>query len=307
MSVSIRGYDASTNLDLMKKLLLKLFMDTDHEALDDISKAGITGMTSSDYYERMARVAGLEQPAKITEDHPITIQDPKYGQTKDWEQEVYGGGFRVSYLFKKYNKWGLVEKFTKDLKKNQIILRNTEAFKLYNSANATTYHTGFDGLALAHDSHTLLDDAGTTYDNKTTSALSATTIEAAHIYMRKMKDDKGNFIPARANKLLIPPELEVTAAELYAPGGRPWEMSNTKNVLPTIMGVSIVSTPYLTDADNYFFLAEDDGYGPFIINGQDADLEVHNSYDDARATIVTSMQIFKPGFASGKRIYCGIV
>ena len=300
-------FDPSTNLDLFKKQLWRLFDNTDREALVDYEKV-VKTKDSNDLYERSMRIAGMDYPEPVLENAAIPIDSPTYGTTKTWTQAKYGIGFKVSWEMKKYNRWDLVEKWTRNLKKNMREYKDTVVFRIYTSADATTYCAGYDALALASDSH-LLIDAATTYDNKTTSGLSVTTLEAARVYFGTLVDDKNHKAPKRMDTLLIPVDLETTARQILNSDKVPFMMTNTSNELPKILGsINLVATPRLTDTNNWFALAKnDEDFGPFVCTTQEPDMDVHADYSDTRAIVTNSIQAFSYGFDHANAVYCGIV
>lgn len=299
-------FDASTNKDLFKKTLQKLFDNTDRDAISEWKQV-VKPIKATDLYERRMRIAGLTGPAQVTEGSPITIQEPKYGSTKEWTQIKFGTGFKVSWEVKKFNKWNLVEKWTRNLKQVMETYKNQVVFRLFNYADATTYSAGYDTLALAHDSHTCLDDSSSTYDNKTTSALSVASLETGYIYFRTLKDDQAQTIQKKPDTLLVPPQLEFTANQLVKANMVPFEMSNTPNEIKRL-GLKVIVASYLTDSNNWFLLCHgDEDYGLFCATSQEADLDTHDAYDDTRSTVVTSMMAFKQGFDDARLTYAGIV
>ena len=94
--------------------------------------------------------------------------------------------------------------------------------------------------------------------NKKTSAtaLSLAGLKEANTLFRKLKDADGNFVAVQPRVLLVPVDLEVTAAELMnsvqissgATGGQP-----STNVFAG--RYQVVSSAYLTDASDYYLLA----------------------------------------------------
>jgi len=299
-------FDQSTNKDLLKKYLKKLF-DLSKRPVIDEWKEVVKADTTDLYINRRMRIAGLDLPAQVGEDSPISIQEPKYGNTKDYQQVKYGTGFRISFEMKKFNKWDLVKTWTENLKGVMTTYKNKQVFRLYNSADATTYAAGLDTAALAY-AHSCLDNAASTWTNYTTSALGVTALESAYTYFRTLKNDQGQYMPqVKPDKLIVPPQLEFKARKLVGADKVPFEFSNTPNVIKGL-GITPFVSSYLSDANNWALIAfGDPDFGLFCETSLEADLDTHDSYDDARATIVTSQMLFKYGFDDGRMTYFGIV
>jgi hypothetical protein len=94
--------------------------------------------------------------------------------------------------------------------------------------------------------------------NKKTSAtaLSIAGLKEAVTLFRKLKDAKGNPVAVQPRILLVPVELEVTAAELM--GSTQIASGNTNGQPSTNVFAGryqVVSSTYLTDASDYYLLA----------------------------------------------------
>ena len=119
-----------------------------------------------------------------------------------------------------------------------------------------------DGFAtLCYDSQYFFDtdhsegDSGT-QSNKGTSALSASSLQAAFTAMMKFKDDKGKLMGVVPDMLVVPPDLKWTAMELlesvYASDTVSGKTDMRKNVLSGAL--ELIVNPYLTDSNDWFLL-----------------------------------------------------
>jgi hypothetical protein len=298
--------DNTTNKDVFKKLLRAIFDSTERAAIVEYPEV-MRDIQVNDLYERELRMAGLYLANAVNEGSPIQIQAPKIGLTKEFTQTQWGTGFRVSLMMKKFNKWQLIESWTRDLKKVMQETKDITVARIYNYANVTTYCTGFDGYQLAYDSHTCLDTAASTWDNKTTSALSLTALESAYIYFDTLIDDQGLKYYVRPTKLIVPPALQIKARQLVGTDRVPFTADNTKNIAPE-WDLKVFVYHRMTDTNDWFLTAPDEkNFGPRVFTSMDADLQTHDAYDDSRDTVVTSMMLFTYGFGDGRLVYAGIV
>ena len=133
-----------------------------------------------------------------------------------------------------------------------------------------------DGFAtLCHDGQYFFDtdhsegESGT-QSNKATSALSATSLQAAFTAMMKTKDDRGKVMGIIPDSLVVPPDLKWTATELlesvYAPDVVSGKTDTRRNVLSGV--VDLVVSPYLTDSNDWFLLCAQRIVKPMIFQSR---------------------------------------
>ena len=92
-------------------------------------------------------------------------------------------------------------------------MRETQEIKCANVLNRAfnSAYTGPDGVSLINASH---PGIGTTYSNITTGTLSQTTLETLLQNIRNAVDPRGKKIGLKAERLVVPPALEMTAKVL---------------------------------------------------------------------------------------------
>ena len=115
-----------------------------------------------------------------------------------------------------------------------------------------------DGAALFSTAHVNLSGTGS-LSNRGTAALSHAAIEAAILALESQTDDRNIPIFQKAQKLVVPNDLRFTAAILLESDkltGAATYMSNEKNVYAN-EGLQVVSTQFMTDANNWFLLSDD--------------------------------------------------
>ena len=212
--------------------------------------------------------------------------------------------------WKKFNKIKHVERLTKSLKKSMVEYKDVVVSTIY--TNPAAGLTGFDTSFLIVTNHAPTYLASDTWSNKTTSALSMSTYESAIIYFDTLKDDQGNIYFAKPKKLVVPPQLQMTAQKILYSTLVPFEVSNTKNVVSKWGVVPFVyhRLSEVSASQNDWFLigdVSDPDFGPRVYSSMEPDLDVHDAYDDSRDTIVTSVEMFTYGFTDARLVYGGIV
>ena len=301
-------WDTSTGKESLKTLVRTWFDSTDRPELVEW-KSLCKALTTKDDYEREARVAGLGAMQEITEGQNIPLEEGKFGGTKDFTQVAFGNGFRITDRMKRFNKIGLAEKLTRSLKKTMAEGKDIEVAKMFNNMTATTHASGFDTYSLAYDSHTCLDDAGTTYDNYLDQDLATGSYESALQYFDKMYDDQGNIFVGKARKLVVCPALRVKAYQITGADKKPFEQSNTKYDLNSYFGFDVVPFVYhrFSGTTAWMLIGDvaDPDYGPRVYTALEPDLDTKDGDDRTRDTVVTSIQYFRYGFTDPRLVFVG--
>lgn len=301
-------WDTSTGKESLKSLVRSWFDSTDRENLVEW-KSLCKDIKTKDDYEREARLAGLGAMQEITEGQNLPLEEAKFGGTKDFTQVAYGNAFRITDRMKRFSKIGIMEKLTKSLKRTMAEGKDIEIAKMFNNMTATTYATGFDALALASNSHTCLDDAGTTYDNYLDSDLATGSYETALQYFDGIYDDQGNIFVGKAKKLVVNKSLRVMSYQLTGADKKPFEQSNTKYDLNSYYGFDVVPFVYhrFSGSTAWMVIGDtgDPDYGPRVYTALEPDLDTKDGDDRTRDTVVTSIQYFKYGFTDPRLVYVG--
>ena len=295
------AFDESTNKDLLKGTLQKLFDNTDRAKIVEYPNI-FKDVKDDEYYIRRMRIAGLPHGGQIGLGANIPTYDPVYGSTKDWTQKRFGWGFTITDAMKRYDQYDLYAKFTRDLKKTMWEMKDIEVMKLINSPTSTTW-VGYDGKALAATDHACLDDASTAWNNLATADLTVSSFEDATVYFDTIVDDQNKINPGRPNKLIVTPQLRIEGMQLLSPGGVPFEFSNTKNVFPD-WDLTLFIAHRMTDTDQWMLAdTNHENYGLFVITTQEPDIVVMDAPNTSRNTYVTSQQHFEYGFDDSRYLY----
>jgi len=296
--------DTSTNKDLFKGILKKLFDNTIREAVFQAPRM-FKMETTEDEYERDARMAGLSGHTQIEDGEEIPLQTPVFDDTKDYEQERYATGFKITEGMKKFNKYDLMKKFTRSLAKAMKEAKDKELAKLWNNMAATTYASGFDGYALAYATHDTLSEDGDTFSNYGDADMSLSAMEDAMTYFATHIDDMGDTHPLTPTDLFFAPQLQFTAREIFGSDLKPGEMSNTTNALADLYNIKPFRYDRLTSSTAWGVICKDEEFDVKCYTSAEPDIVVMDSPDTSRSTIVTSRQYFDYGFGAADRVYVG--
>lgn len=302
-------FDNTTNKDLLKTGIRAYFDNTDVTAVNDHPKMFKT--VSVDQYEvRDIRFAGLGEMSQTGDGQPAVLETPVMGTVKNYQQVKYTNGFRVTDMMQKYNKFDAVKRWTRNLKKTMIEGKDKEVFKVYNSASATTYCSGFDTLALASASHTCLYDTDVTYSNYLNADLTTAAYESALKYFYSgIYSDRGEILPCVPKKLCVNPSLIVKAWQITGADKKPFEMSNTNYKPDQYFGFNVqpFGTIRLTSSTSWFLIGNtaDDDFGPTVFTGMEPDLKTEDTFDRTGDVAVYSAQHFDYGFSVPYKVYVG--
>jgi phage major head subunit gpT-like protein len=132
--------------------------------------------------------------------------------------------------------------------------RQKHAARILNNAFSvdTYFSVNSEAVALCADSHTTTSGASvsTGFDNKVTSALTATAVAAARIQMVQMRGDQAERISISPDELWGPPDLYEQAFEILNSLGKVDTANNNRNVHEGVY--TFYEWNYLTSTKNWF-------------------------------------------------------
>jgi hypothetical protein len=303
------GFDTTTSSDLLIAGRLRKIFDTTVHDVPEFHQDVCKVKTTKDMYTIDLRLAGLEDAAELGEGQAIPLYTPTLGTEKKYTQRQFGIGFRMTDKMKKFNKYGLWERWTKELARRQKEARDAEIHVMFNNMTSTslTAGVGFDTLAIANDTHTgLATGTGDNYDNYLNAALSLAGLESARYYFKTNIDDMGNLrIVTSPLTLVVEPTLYPDALEFTGSELKPGTFDNAINVIKKF-GIKPKENPRLSSTTCWFVIAkEDEGYDFQVLIAQQPDLKINECYDRTRDMEATSMQYFTYGWGDPRMLYAG--
>lgn len=309
MAVITVHKDTSTNLDALKLGLRSYFDNTETGALVEWKEV-CKDLKTDLYQEREYRLAGIGQMQEITDGQSAPMETAKFGGTKDYTQGRFANAFRISAMMKRFNKFNAMQKYTKSLKKSMQEGKDMEIAKMWNNATATTYASGFDGYALAYDTHTCLDDASTTWDNYLNQDLTTAAYESALKYFDTgIYNDQGQIYLTKPRKLVVNPSFRVKAYQLTGADKKPFETSNTNYQLNSYYDYDVKPFVYhrLSATTSWFLIGDvgADEYGPRVYSALEPTLTVEQPVDRTGDTWAWSESNFTYGFSDARLVYVG--
>lgn len=133
--------------------------------------------------------------------------------------------------------------------------RQKHGARIFNNAFTVDsyFYLNSEGVALCSDSHTTPASGVSTtvgFDNKITSALSATALSAARIQFEKFVDDRGNKFQSEPDEIIIPIDLYDQAWEIVNSAGKVDTANNNANIHKG--KYKLLKWNYLSDTNDWF-------------------------------------------------------
>lgn len=211
-------------------------------------------------YNSYAEISGLEQARELGEQEAPDYVIPVEGNSVKRYFTKYGLATQATMEALQDELFGKIAEATKYLGKSAAIQFERSAFDLLISGNTSAYKTA-DGENIFSNSHSALE-SGDTIDNLGTVALSETSMQSVYEYFDGMVDSNGYPDPQMLKEIWIPKELRWTAQTLMETAGVLGSANNdilTTNPDNGAMNWSYNVGYHLTDANDWFAMAEDNG------------------------------------------------
>jgi hypothetical protein len=205
-------------------------------------------------YEEDLGLSSFGLASVKTEGAPITYDTERQGFTSRYNHVVYATGFIITREIFEDDQYGKVgAQKAKALARSMRQTKEIVGANVYNRAFSGSGYLGGDGKTLIASDHPNV--AGGSFSNVigTAADLSEAALEQAVIDIAGFRDDRGLLIAAKAEKLVIPYQLQFEAKRILGADGRVGTDLNDPNVLKD-MGIfsNVITNHYLTDADAWF-------------------------------------------------------
>jgi len=206
----------------------------------------------------------LPKAISINENASYTYYRPVQGYDKTLSVVKYGLGLSFSEELFEDAKWDIVQDSVRKMAVSCKATQEGNFWDLFNNGFGST--TTGDGLALFHAAHTTPSASYTIRNKPSTNAdLSATSLAAAIGDFESVFVGDSNIIHVYQPKyLVVPSGLRMYAKELVGSELKPDTADNNMNSIKG-EGLTVVSSPYLTDTDAWFLCADPSVTGLRII------------------------------------------
>ncbi len=200
----------------------------------------------------------------MTEGETYTYERPMQGASKTLTVVKYGLGFSISEEMVEDSKFAEMAMMAEGLGRSARESQEVTAMNVIN--NGFSAETTADGVALFHATHTLPRGGSFRNTLSTAADLSPSSLETAIIDFRtQFVTDGGIKLAMRPQILLVPEELRLYAKELVGSENKPDSADNNINSLKG-EGLTVISSPHLTDSDGWFLFGDKSQCGLRIIS-----------------------------------------
>jgi len=212
--------------DLLDSRFRKIFSKELEENIKESMVPMLFGMeTTGKNYEKLSGIGGLtdlqEFDGQVAYDTPSQL----YDRTTYFPE--YCLGMKVQRKLYDDDMFGIMDRRPWQLAIAVARTREKKGATLFNNSFSETYA---DGVALCSDSHPYSPDDATTQDNKGTTALSATGIEATRrIAHTSIFNDRGELANVNYDTILCTVNKEETAWEIINSRGKVDTANNNRN------------------------------------------------------------------------------
>jgi len=222
-----------------------------------------TVSSDRDIYQATA-IHDVDLFREMQEGEEYTYKRSKQGSSKTFTHSKWGLGVSISEEMIEDGKFDLAADMVRKLAKSARTTQEINAINLFNNAFSTTLTS--DGLSLCNSAHTL--PSGLTYRNQLSTAadLSPTMLDQMLSDFRtQFLGDSGIVYDAIMPRLLlVHPTKMLYAMEVCKSDLRADTADNNMNSLK-LSNLKVVTSPYLTDEDATFLLADPSQHGGRLV------------------------------------------
>ena len=202
--------------------------------------------------------------SEVNEGTEYSFKRPKQGSNKTLSPSKFGLGFSISEEMVEDGKFDVIAEMTRKLARSGMESQEIQAMNIFN--NGFSSELTADGVSLFNAAHPL-PSAGS-YRNVLSAAadLSVTSLEAMLTdFETQFVGDSGIIYNIRAKKLIVHPSNKRLAKELIGSELKADTPNNNMNSFKE-EGLSVVSSPHLTDSDAWFLEGDVSDSGLRIIS-----------------------------------------
>lgn len=211
-----------------------------------------------------SEIHDLDLFSEVGEGTEYSFKRSQQGNSKTLAVKKMGLGVSISEEAVSDGKFDLIGDMIRKLARSGKESQEVDAMNIFNNGFST--ETTADGLAVFHASHLL--PSGGTFRNKISNAadLSGTSLDTALTdFETQFVGDTGIIYNLKPRVLLVNSSNRRYAQELVGSDGKPDSADNNMNSFKG-EGLTVISSPHLTDTDAWFLLASPEETGLRIIS-----------------------------------------
>jgi len=273
------GVDALPALD-------ELFFDEYQQAEDPRSK--LFQMLSTDRELVQTQEVDSLGVFSATSEGEIAPSDSfNQGYSKNFSLIKYAKKIGISDEMMEDDRWGLISKMARSLgrssKETEILL----AMNVFN--NGFGSEKSADGKAIFASDHP--SQVGNQSNILSVAAdLSYSSAAEMEKIFREMKDSRGKRLLIKPKVVLVSESERHNALEIFQSPYKAGTANNNINALGADGGLTVISSPYLTDADAFFMLSDASDHGLKIFDRRGLSTKTH---EDVAAGVLYYVASFR--------------
>ena len=236
-------------------------LDKEYKQLQAIWRRYYTVKNSDKRSELITTVTGIGDIPEKPEGQPYATDVIRSGYTREFLHTEFGMMFEVTETALEDDRYDVLADHAKWFMFSARVVQEKRAALLFNNGFGSEQSP--DGVSIFNSAHAL-KGGGTAHNILSTAAdLSWTCVQQALVdWQRETKFEAGqNMLPVEDLILLVPPELEFTAAKIVSSTLQPGVADNDLNTIRTLRNITVVKNVYLTDTDAWFLLAGNKSHG----------------------------------------------
>ena len=205
-------------------------------------------------FVRTTTVASFGQVPIKAEGAPVTYEDLAAGFDATYQADTYELAFRTSKEALDDEQEEVVSDAARALGSSMNYTYDVDHANIFNNGFTSTVGSP-DGVALFSTAHPLI--GGGTFQNRPTTDgdLSTAQLRVGLTDIANTKDDAGKIVHWRPKILMVPYSTKWLAMEMIGSELRADTADNALNAFKDD-GLTVMATPYLTDANAWFLLSE---------------------------------------------------
>lgn len=199
---------------------------------------------------------------------PESAQAPKdsFNQSfnKTYTISKYAKAIGISDEMIQDDRYDMISKMVKSLARSSRETQLVVAMNIFN--NAFGSEQSWDGVSILSASHPT--EVGNQSNLISASDLTYSSLATAEQLFRKFQDNRGKQLLLRPRILLVSENDRQNALEIVQSPYKAGTANNNVNALGADGGLTVVSSPYLTDTNAWFLLSDPMDHGLRIIDRQ---------------------------------------
>ena len=184
--------------------------------------------------------------------------------SKNYSVLKYAKAIGISDEMIQDDRFDMISKMVKSLARSSRETQQFTAMNIFN--NAFGSETSWDGVSIISASHPT--EVGNQSNSLTSADLSYSSLAVAEQAFRSVQDGRGKHLLIKPRILLVSESDRQNAIEIVQSPYKANTANNNVNALGADGGLTVISSPYLTDSDAWFLLSDPMDHGLRIIDRQ---------------------------------------